>query len=621
MYTLLQLSDLHFGKDHFFTEKSVDPNLAESIKIVLDESQMKIDHVVFSGDFFSHDQANDIDLAKNGIIEIRDKLKISKGDVSFVPGNHDLTWNKQYIKKPFHFYDELLDKIGAKGFKKQNLPVVLWLNKEFVKNKNTVRPIFLALLDSCKVESEILAGIGAIGINQLTELNNQLKLNITDWKNTTKLNFGEYTLIVALHHHLLPVHAVESIPEIEYNNRVENNDWAWHGVSYQAYKARSSHTLDAVDILNQLAKLDTALVIHGHQHKSAIVSYQNKLESLPMLTIAAAGSCASKEPSTREFFVYQIDEHEIKINRFVQSGSARRFEFKKSEVNPIRIHLPHISRVSLEYCVEEAKQQHTESNHEELSNSQDFSDLNLLLLSVASCKDSRELVRDFFTNHESIKNSQPRLQGMYDLLGHWDLLIRFRLNQTDGFDEAKKKKLRDILVLENHQMTVKGVFSDGIHINVKKEAKNFGDLLKKNFSKYTSLTRNIFAEEQDYSERRCQRGFLFISLPSEEEKRRIMIRDLANLLDDEPKFKQIIEGVYEGNYLQEISDENSQGDKKTEEKFAVVIEVFMTCAQSLYLNHLNKKIEDKLAEHKLQKYTMFCYGYDEKELLNSKATE
>lgn len=608
MYTLLQLSDLHFGDDHFFTRKIGSPSLAEAINTALDNEEININHLVFSGDFFSKDQANDKNLAVKGITEILEKLQIPIENISFVPGNHDISWDSQYIDEPFHFYNELVDQVGAKDFKKSELPNVLWLNKEDVNNNYKVRPIFLALLNSCIVEGEIHAGIGDVGENQLKELNRKLKKISQDWRDLTKRDLGEYTLIVCFHHHLLPIHDVENISEEKYLLIKEWNDL---NIPYIAYKARSSHTLDAVDILNQLAKLETSLIIHGHQHKSAIVSYQNKLESLQPLTLVGSGSCSSKESENREFFVYQIDEHEITIKRFIQSGNARRFEFKKSETNPIKIHLPHISRVSLKYCVEEAKLQHSENTLLEASDAEDVSNLNLLLLSVASCEVSRKLLREFFSNHKSVKNNQLCLQGMYDLLGHWDLLARFRLNQTEGFDDAKKQ-LTELLKKED-QMNEQGDFSDGIHINVTKETHRFRDLLARPFIQARPIKRNIFENEDDYNKKRCQRGFLFISLPPEEELRRKVINALANLLDDEEEFISIVEGIYEGTYKKEV-------DKEIKIKHAVVIEVFMTCAQSLYLNHINKAIEKKLAEYRMQKYTMFCYGYDEKEIVSQKAT-
>ena len=590
MYTLLQLSDLHFGDDHFFTLANGRPSLADSVKKALNDADIKVNHIVFSGDFFSHKQGEDLPLAEKGINEIKGKLNLSEENLSFVPGNHDLSWSESHRDDKFYYYNKLIEGVGLSSFKQNELPNVIWLNKEEVSTNKNIRPIFLALLDSCKVESRILAGIGDIGEKQLNDLNEKLKEVLEEWKKLVDKISDDYTLIATFHHHLLPIHEVEDISE-EKHKTIDG----WSEYPHEVFKARSSHTLDAVDILNQLAKLDTSLIIHGHQHKSAIVSYQNRLDHSPMLTIAASGSCSSKEATVREFFVYQIDEHEIIINRFIQTGTSRRFIMQD---NKIRVHLPHISRISLTYCVEEAKQQHSENKHTESTNSEDVSDLNLILAAVASCEQSRKLVKNFFNQDEDTKDKY-RFQGMYHLSGHWDLLVRFRLNQNQEFNSAKKR-LSDYLK-ENEQMTTEGDFSLGRHINVTKETTKFSDLLATDTIK-TPIRRNALKDIDEYEKRRCQRGFLFISLPSDVQEKNKLIQALSNLLDDYNEFTEIVEGVYEGTYINEL------GDNK---QYAIVVEVFMTCAKQHYLNRINRKIEGKLSEYKLQKHTMTCYDYYE----------
>ncbi|HEX5703427.1 MAG TPA: metallophosphoesterase [Pyrinomonadaceae bacterium] len=560
MFTLLHLSDLHFGTDHAFAQKKNPQGLSglgAAIQRVLSDNLVKIDHVVFTGDFFTRDQFKDRTQAEKGIKSLQSALGLTNDQLSFLPGNHDLTWDED-IEDRFISYDELVRAFGRDDCGQANLPVVKQLNAP-----DSARPILLALLNSCTVEGKALAGIGNIGEEQLDRLKAGMQSKVQPAQ--------EYVLIAALHHHLLPIYPIE---------KIEDADWPT-----DAPKGRSSHTLDAVDVLNELSALNTALIIHGHQHRPAVISYHDRLHESRPLTIAASGSCASKHDE-RQFFVYEIGHDEITVRSFTQPKSDTRFSPFKA---PLTIPLPHISQFSNQYCLEEAKVRHHVVTTSDVSG-EDVSDLHLFFMSVKSCAESREIVREF------VKTLPPNictLNGMYDLLGKWDLLVRLRFSQKAPavlFREFKDNLHQKLIT--GLQMEKSGpFFTDYKHIDVLREARSLSELLEKPVAPVAAIRRRVLDDPQAYDRQRCQRGLLYIKLPDERNSKTRMIGDLDTELKKDP----IIEAIYRG--------ENE-----------LVIETFMTCAQSTALNHLNRKIEKTLSEFGSQKYTMFCYGYDELEI-------
>lgn len=562
MYRLLHLSDLHFGTDHHFAQSNNVQGLstlAQAIKRALDENSLRVDHIVFTGDFFSHDQPRDRIHAEFGIKALVKSLELKSEDLSFLPGNHDKSWDKTLSPFPFIAYNELVAAFEHEEFSAENLPIIKHLNPQ-----SKSRPILLALLNSCTVEGEALAGIGNVGEEQLDKLRSEIK----------KANFSNYVLIAALHHHLLPIYPVDKII-----------DPFWPD---DAPKGRSSHTLDAIDVLGELAGLKTALIIHGHQHRPAVISYKDRLHKSPELTIAASGSCASKHDE-RQFYIHEINDNVINILSFTQDKNSNRFTLRK-EID-VSVPLPHISEVSGRFCLEEAELRSLPGRVSESSGA-DSSDLHLLFLSVKDCQNSRNVIRQFV--EELPPETKCTLHGMYDLLGRWDLLARLRFNLSLNFstyETALYKKL-----LEAREMEKKGSdFSDHKHINITREARSFRELLE-DHANVSSLSRKILGGTEVYDSKRCQRGLLYIKLPEEASRKNGLIQNLAVVLDQDNIFNSIVEGIYRGE-----SD--------------LVIEFFMTCAQSQSLNYINRAVEKTLSYYGVQKYTMFCYGYDEKEMI------
>ena len=581
MIRILQLSDLHFGESHFFEQTGNDPNsfsLAQSIEDALNRElgQLEIDFLLLTGDYFSEDHGYDLNFAVRGISNIIEVLNISPKNVICIPGNHDLTWREDYQSRPFNFYDRLVQQLDLHECSSEDFPSLSVFGCEGKLDK----PLVFAKLNSCMIESSNMAGIGRIGENQLRKLRNKLQ-EINPENN-------EIILIVALHHHLLPISPVELI-------------WDPNHPTGQPI-AKSSHTVDAVDILTQLSELGASLIVHGHQHHAAVLNYSNLLVNKDVvLNIVGSGSCGAKQTSgstlNRQFFLYEITSTNITLKTFKQSfKNESRFDLDRDgEINLLPNYMTPIEK---KYCLQEAQMQFgCLPTGEEVN--EDYSDLHLLLFSVVDCNESRKILKQKFQNLLSselwndLRLTYFNVRGMYDLYGQWDLIVRFRCDLDIDIKRLVKdiqKCLEDEKMMENPRRNSSSVFSRIEHLNILRELTSWSDL--DNQPQRISINRRLIYNTQDYDELRCQRVFLYVQLPSSTDDKNDCLKALRDVIVRDRPCTNIIEGIY-------IADR------------ALVFEIFLTCAQSSYLNRLNRIIGPVLAEFRLQKYTLLCYDYEE----------
>lgn len=247
----------------------------------------------------------------------------------------------------------------------------------------------------------------------------------------------------------------------------------------------------------------------------------------------------------------------------------------------------HSSKVPDDFCVAERIIRHSRPFRSE-AGSVDTSDLHLLFLSVKDCNESRKLIKQYL--YSLGHNAPCRPQGMYHLLGKWDLLVRLRISSNpDYYVEAIRDKLKIGLQTDEDD------FSDYAHLNVLTEAKSLKELMPLSSARSVPLQRTVLGGTAEYEKQRCQRGVVYIRLKQTVEDKQDVINTLSKIIEDDKIFPTIIEGIYLA-------------------ATALVIETFMSCFYSQELNRLNRRIEDILAKKDLQKYTMFCYGYDEESL-------
>src|SRR6185503_15479780 len=148
--------------------------------------------------FFSKDPAKNFFQAQPGIEALKNSLGLQNEQLSFVPGNHDKSWDVDFNSDPFVSYNLLVKAFDRDECLQSELPAVKRISPEGAPN-----PIFLALLDSCTVEGKELAGIGNIGETQIDKLEQKVRAITKD--------VDDFVLIAAMHHHLLPIYPVEKV--------------------------------------------------------------------------------------------------------------------------------------------------------------------------------------------------------------------------------------------------------------------------------------------------------------------------------------------------------------------------------------------------------------------------
>jgi hypothetical protein len=214
----------------------------------------------------------------------------------------------------------------------------------------------------------------------------------------------------------------------------------------------------------------------------------------------------------------------------------------------------------------------------------------IMFLSVVDVDDTRDIVAAIVD-----RNTDVRVLAMYDVLGHWDVMVRLVAPNT--FDFAAF--YRDV-----HEALVEtGMAGD--------EENPPADVAEFTGHRFltTDLTRIrrpgstrpptfvVLDDSDDYDQYRMQRAFLFVELNTVPELRRGIARKAIEKLvrEDLPATcGHIVEAVT-------LADD------------AVILEIMMTCANGIRrLNQLNRILGPNLTRFKAQKTNLLVFASDER---------
>jgi hypothetical protein len=134
------------------------------------------------------------------------------------------------------------------------------------------------------VEGEATAGLGRVSDQQLSAATKLLK--------EQSIRPDNHTILAVIHHHLLPIWHVEDILN-------PSNPMA-------APIGRASITVDAVEVLRNLASWGVSAVLHGHQHRHSVLTYEDHVRADRPIHILAAGSAGDKT-AQRQFMYMKFD--------------------------------------------------------------------------------------------------------------------------------------------------------------------------------------------------------------------------------------------------------------------------------------------------------------------------
>ncbi|MGR0188405.1 metallophosphoesterase family protein [Azospirillum aestuarii] len=257
--SVLHLSDLHFGADYGYLIQGEQAQIGDGRRtltdcIVADLERIGLRNdiaaVIVTGDFITRGDWND--RVRNAALKefeaLRSALRLTKQQVVAVPGNHDIVryadgldvdisalavssqTNQQHEREFRTFVDELIDRNW-----KESLNYIRQVSLGAVD-------LQICVLNSCTITGTKWREYGYVGTSGIDTIRTMGRMRIE--RPTFRF--------IALHHHLLPVAAVEAP--------------ASQGVTL---------ALDASMILTEAQDAGVHVVLHGHQHKAKLSTYMN----------------------------------------------------------------------------------------------------------------------------------------------------------------------------------------------------------------------------------------------------------------------------------------------------------------------------------------------------------
>ncbi len=329
MFRILHLSDIHIGKTYKEPE-----DIACQIASDIDHVGLStIKCIIVTGDIFDGQVAVNetlINLAVNffevllgEINSNQDKEQISKEDVIFVPGNHDLIrgddiqkrWNKYhnflekfygtlpsfYDNKDYSLFKEYKEyKIAFVGFnsceiEKRNLFDEEYISK-FEKHIDEKKLKGYGIDKSKVIEilrSEVASeydDYGYIPLSQITPIERKVK------------KLDDYTVVALFHHHFY------LFPEVA-----------------QQF-GDSSLIRNYAKVIQHLRYMNVSIVLHGHKHfaleRPFMDDYYDYADNI--IHVFAGGSVGTKRKEEHTFCVLDLyekkDDIKFKHNKFVYNG-------------------------------------------------------------------------------------------------------------------------------------------------------------------------------------------------------------------------------------------------------------------------------------------------------------
>jgi hypothetical protein len=313
---VVQVSDLHFGEHHAFarTSDEVHRNLALRITDDLETLYPGTPPaaVILSGDFTWQGKPDEFEWAREFVSDLRSVLALEPSQFLLCPGNHDIQWAAETAD-----YDPSAAVTAAPQsaqanylqFTKQAVGLELAPGKLAVGRhlllSNGVALDILAL-NSSQLEQKDFAGYGFISRTQLKEA-----VATMGWEVGGK---GARYRMLVLHHHVVPVLAVETIGK---------------------RNARYSVTLDAGELLYRALELEVDLIAHGHMHKPFGAIHGRVDTQVPdsrRLAIQAAGSAGVEGkhlPSgvgRNSYLIYEFHPQHVRVLRRTTSPDVDGFD-------------------------------------------------------------------------------------------------------------------------------------------------------------------------------------------------------------------------------------------------------------------------------------------------------
>jgi len=301
-FEILHISDTHYGQAHYFSNlpsakdvlpKADKPSLEKFIGKTIQKEQLKPDLLVISGDLTQRGTTNEFELAKSSISEILHQLKEAGAttDLVITPGNHDVNWALQQgdsdPSMAFVPYVNFRNSLLTRG--RIDLPIRPERLYEVSAHEfDRVRVIAVTFNSAVLISKEDQRGY--IGDSQLD--NAFLEVNALDPE-------VQAVRIAIFHHHLVPVHSVES------------------DVASELLLA------DAPKVKSRLLKERFLIAMHGHRHQGHEEIIGNGESSL---VVIGCGSSAVVVPE-RGSQPLQFNKIFVQLRKEALDVQVKRYQF------------------------------------------------------------------------------------------------------------------------------------------------------------------------------------------------------------------------------------------------------------------------------------------------------
>ena len=332
MFRILHLSDIHIGKTYKESDSiacriasDIDYNGLGGIGCIavtgdIFDGQVPVD----KSEFLINKAVNFFEILLTEINSNQEKKQISKEDILFVPGNHDLI-RVEDLEKRWSKYHSFLEKFYGK------IPDYYFENNySLVKEYKEHKVVFIGF-NSCEIERKKLFDDGYISKFERYIDNDELKKNGIDKSKVIEAmkaevaneydDYGfiplpqitpigrkikqldDYTVVALFHHHFY------LFPEIA------------------CQFGDSSLIRNYTEVIQQLRYLNVSVVLHGHKHFALERPYitDDYYESADnIIDVFAGGSVGTDRKEEHTFGVLDLyekkDDIKLKHHKFVYNG-------------------------------------------------------------------------------------------------------------------------------------------------------------------------------------------------------------------------------------------------------------------------------------------------------------
>lgn len=640
-WNILHLTDLHFGQLSNLNESLFLDDNKEAVAAEFRESiikrfchllehgriALKADAIVVTGDITTAGAEDGFTFFSEKIVPYLMQLVDSPAAICIVPGNHDVVWNlsrsdAKLFDKKFEKFGEMVRKVGATSCL---LPTGTVDNStqsdlEFLElDRDDTTPIYIdpakKLLVLCinsaircgevneKRRSQIEAPLNKM-LRNVEEVQDSVRYANPDAKTKLehmKVDLNDLKEMAAFQTVFDVAHVTEPqllrlSSKLEYLQQKYSAEWdsflrvaiMHHHLmpfSRQATEHKPYDLItDAANVRDFLGDFRFHVMLTGHKHQPYAQVHARRENRL----LVAGGPTVGGAPVTGY-------DHGFRHMKVVNDDGGMTAKIAEIRLNQALVTQPVTHLVKQ---ISDAESYMLDDSRPKLCRvlgppsirydaTEDLSDESLMFINVVSCRQARAEVYSYLLELIRKGEIEPlKYVGLYDLYGHYDLLVRIDDPSLKG-DKGIKLLSRIEQHLENTKMKHRQ------HANVT----TINLLEAQPFDGQTGThSHNLFPTQAVYTQLRSHRAFILVTKTDNWSRREIdSVKGMARKFYAENR--EIITDPTDWSL--------SWGQRD------IVIEVLVRCGQYYYLQDLTRRLEELVDLDDRQKMTHIVYHHEE----------